>query len=135
MSSILLDTHVLVWLLLGNKKIGKKAASLISKALQEDNLYFSAITIWEIAMLAERGRIKLAQPIHHWYKNILSFGIKEISFYGDVAIDSVLLSGFHADPSDRMIVATAIDKDLTLITADCNILEWSGLLKRIDASK
>ncbi len=135
MNSVLLDTHVLVWLLVGDKKIGPESAALISKALQAEKLYFSAISIWEIAMLVNRGKIKLIQPIGHWYKDVLAFGIKEIPLCGTIASESVTLADFHADPADRMIVATAIAKGFKLITADNKILLWSGLVERFDVGK
>jgi PIN domain nuclease of toxin-antitoxin system len=135
MNSVLLDTHVLIWLLVGNKKIGNKSSNLIIKALQAEKLYISSVSMWEVAMLVERGRIKLLQPIHHWYRDILSFGIKEIPLFGDIAIESVLLEGFHSDPADRMIVATAIGKGFTLLTADSKILEWAGALERLNVEE
>ena len=130
MNSVLLDTHVLVWLLLGDKKIGKKSSVLISDALRADKLYISSVSMWEIAMLVERGRIKLLQPIHHWYKDVLSFGIKETPLCGDIAIESVSLEELHADPADRMIMATAIGKGFILVTGDNKILKWPGIMKR-----
>ena len=135
MNSILLDTHVLVWLLAGNKKIGKKSSSLISQALQEDKLYISAMSMWEVSMLVDRGRIELIQPIHNWYREVLALGIREIPLCGDIGIDSVLLESFHADPADRMIVATAISKGFVLITGDSKILKWSGSLERFNVEK
>ena len=135
MSNILLDTHVLLWLLSGSDKIGKKSSIIISEAVQAEKLYISAISIWEIAMLAEKGRIVLKQPLHHWYKDVLSLGIKEIPVGGDVAMESVQLQDFHADPADRMIVATAIGKGFTLVTGYSKILKWHGSLERCNVEE
>lgn len=135
MTSVLLDTHVLVWILTENKRIGKESSTLISNAIKQDKLYISAISVWEIAMLVQKGRVTLLQPIHNWYKDVVSLGVKEIPLYGDIAIDSVLLDEFHADPADRIIVATAIGKGYTLVTSDKKILTWPGSVERFDAEK
>jgi len=56
---ILLDTHVLVRYLMGDKKLGKRAVATIDKALPDDEAFVSAISFWEVAMLVERGRLQI----------------------------------------------------------------------------
>lgn len=135
MSAVLLDTHVLIWIITENSRIGKKSAKLISNAMKEEKLYFSAISMWEIAMLEQRNKIQLIQPIAHWYKDIISLGIQEIPLSGDIAIDSVLLKNLHNDPADRIIAATAIAHGLTLLTADNKLLSWKGTMLKHDVEK
>ena len=64
-----------------------------------------------------------------WRKQLLRQGVIEIPINGEVVIHSTNLENFHADPADRLIVATAQLNDATLITADGKILNWGGELK------
>lgn len=132
---ILLDTHVLVWLLSGQEKIGKKTLKLIESSVKSDELYVSAISFWEVAMLVDRGRIELNQSAEHWRRDVVMFGIKEVPLCGAIALESVALKSFHPDPADRMIVATAKHNDYLLLTCDKDILKWRGKVQISDAGK
>ena len=83
-------------------------------------------------MLHEKGRIDLGQDIRAWRMRLINDGLIEIPVDGDIAIRANELAGLHADPADRLIVATALDGH-TLVTADERILSWSGRLSRLDA--
>lgn len=74
-------------------------------------------------MLAQRGRIMLAQPAQNWRQRVLELGIEEVTVSGDVGILAADLENFHPDPADRVIAATALLQRATLITADARILE------------
>ena len=63
-----------------------------------------------------------------------SDGLIEIPVDGDIAIRANELTGLHADPADRLIIATALGGH-TLVTADARLLSWSGRLTRMDARK
>lgn len=131
---ILLDTHALIWLTQGNPKFGKKARHLADKALLEDQLAIPAISFWEITMLEQRGRVTLSQPILHWRTHLLEQGLVELPITGDVGITAAALANFHADPADRLITATALHHNATLLTADKRILNWTGALSRRNAT-
>ena len=130
---VVLDTHALIWLVDRDPGLGGEAQALADGALGTDRIAVSAITFWETAMLQQRGRIDLTMPISAWRRAVLALGIAETPVSGDIAIAAVLLDGFHADPADRFIVATAIRGGATLVTADERILGWDGTLKRHDA--
>lgn len=129
---ILLDTHTLIWLDQGSKKLGKKAREKIDAAFDEDALSVSAITWWEVAMLQDKGRIKLP-PMRGWYRELIDMGLKEIPIDGLIGVGAVELEQFHGDPADRLITATAMLCNATLITADKHILDWRGSLDRSNA--
>lgn len=135
MSNILMDTHTLLWLVTGNKRLGKKALSMIDAALKQEALYVSAISFWEIALLIRRGKISLAQALPQWRHSLLAFGVKEYSVDGQIGIDSIYLEELHADPADRFIMTSAYTIGATLITADKEILGWKGAVKRHNAEK
>ena len=130
---ILLDTHTLIWLAEADSKLGQKAAESADWALKENELVVSAITFWEVAMLAQRERIVLSIPADVWRHRLLDMGLMEIPISGEIGITAAELKGFHGDPADRFIAATAILGGGTLVTADEAILSWSGELMRQDA--
>ena len=135
---ILLDTHVLVWAVEGNRRLGTNACTAIAAAGRADSIGISAITPWEIALLAERNRLRLGQEVGAWIEAALALpGIQLIPIEPAIAIDSVRLPGaFHADPADRFIVATARYSGARLLTADGAILSYakSGYVDTIDAT-
>ncbi len=81
-------------------------------------------------MLAARGRIDLHQAPGSWRLDWLQAGLQEIALDGALALAAVQLEAFHADPADRFIVATALARGATLLTADQAILAWPGPLLR-----
>ncbi len=132
---ILLDTHALVWLDEGNSKLGKQALSLIDQSLQSKTLFVASISFWEIAMLVAKGRLEMQMSVALWRQSLIENGLQEIALNGNIAIQSALLTNFHGDPADRIIVATAIESTLTLCTADQQILSWEQNLLRCDTRK
>ena len=118
---IAIDTHVLVWLANGARQmISKKAMKRISEELVNGQIWVSAISAWEIAMLVERERLVLSIDVESWLQKVGE--INAIRFQpvtNKIALESVRLPGeFHKDLADRMIVATARTMGLALVTAD-----------------
>ena len=130
---IILDTHTLVWLDEGSTRLGQHSLSTINLALKSQELFVSAISFWEVAMLVNKGRIIMQMSIESWRKGLIDNGLQEIPLTGGDGIKSALLSNFHGDPADRMIVATTIESNAILCTADKKILTWDQSLQRIDA--
>ena len=130
---IILDTHVLIWLDQGVSALGNDARQRADGALREEALAIATISFWEIATLCRRGRLKIGQPIAIWRRSLFDLGLQEVSLDGEAAIVAGELEGLHGDPSDRIIVATSIHSNATLLTADKSILDWRGSLKCIDA--
>ena len=93
----------------------------------------SAITFWEVAMLARRQSSPVLQSAANWRQRVLGMGIAEIPASGDIGILATHLEGFPTDPADRIIAATALLQGATLITADEGILKWQGQIIRHDA--
>jgi PIN domain nuclease of toxin-antitoxin system len=92
------------------------------------------MTFWEVAMLLAKGRLGIRAAPAPWRRDLLThWGLLECPVTGEIAIAAVELSGFHADPIDRLIVATAQAHGARLLTADRQILSWPGLLDRQDA--
>lgn len=135
---ILLDTHVLIWAFENDPHLGRKAAKSIEAATKASEAGFAAITVWEIALLTEKGRLALSRDVEHWIGAALDFdGLRLMELLPAIAIGSNRLPGsFHADPADRMIVATARHHDMTLLTADAAILRYAaaGHIRAVDAA-
>ena len=83
-------------------------------------------------MLVDRNRIVLPVPVNQWRMDWLQSGLVEIPIDGRIALLSCQLEHFHKDPADRFIAATAIIKNIPLLTADQKILEWEGDLECFD---
>ena len=124
MIPVLLDTHALVWLLEDYPQLGRRAAHHANTAARTGVLLVSAITFWEVALLAMRHRLALAQTVTAWRRRVLDLGIEEIPVSGDIGILATELEEFPRDPADRIIAATALVRGATLMTADASILAW-----------
>ena len=121
-----------MWLRLGDERLGSRARSEIEQAWQSNALAVSAISFWEVAMLVDKGRIRLAEDVRAWRHEHLDQGVVEIPVDGEIGVRAANLTGFHPDPADRLIVATALAGH-RLVTSDRRILEWPGKLGRLNA--
>jgi PIN domain nuclease of toxin-antitoxin system len=115
---ILLDTHVLVWMSVDPGRLSKKASAAIQDARGSGAIYISGITLWEIALLARRGRLEIAGPIDSFVHEISApVVVKPIT----AAIASTAVQfpeEYPKDPADRLIGATSRMEMLPLVTAD-----------------
>lgn len=130
---IVLDTHALLWMDGNDATLGQQARLMIEQAWRKDSVAVSAISFWEAAMLALRGRIELPAAAEIWRAELMQAGIREIPVDGRLALLATRLDGLHKDPADRFIAATAIHYGAVLITADSRLLDWKGELARQDA--
>jgi len=130
---ILLDTHLLLWLDRDDVNLGARAREASFQAWQAGCVAVSAISFWEAALLHQRGRIDLRRPASQWRSDWLVAGLLELPLDGATALLGADLNGFHADPADRCIAATAVRHRACLLTADRAILAWPGTLERLSA--
>src|ERR1700761_39631 len=124
---LLLDTHVLIWLLNDSDKISASIYSQIERAAEQDLLFVSAITPWEIAMLVAKGRLGLTRDVGNWIDEALGLpGIHLEPLSPEIAVASTRLPwNVHPDPADRILLATARSLDATLISADEQMLGYA----------
>ena len=130
---IVLDTHALLWMDRNDPALGRAARRLIEDAWRAGQVAVSAISYWETAMLVQRGRIVLPLPATEWRSELLQAGLREIVLDGRIGILASHLENLHRDPADRFIIATALQNQATLVTADENVLAWPSELLRQDA--
>jgi PIN domain nuclease of toxin-antitoxin system len=122
-----LDTHAWFWLVANPMRLSDAAVEAIDRA---DEIGVPAISCWEIAMLAEKGRIGLSQPTLQWLRAALSSpGIVLLPLDPEVAALAANLA-MHGDPADRLIVATALACGAPLVTKD-EAIRQSGLVQAI----
>ncbi len=117
---IVLDTHALLWWLDDPGRLGEQARRAIDAALPARALRASSISVWEIALLSARGRLDLGEPLERWLSRCeaLPF-LRFVPVDNAVAVRSVgLPSPLHRDPADRIIVATAVELGVPLLTCD-----------------
>lgn len=118
--SVLLDTHIWVRWLTPQQDLDDLERKALDRAAGRGSVFLAAISLWETQMLHAKGRIKLPLPLAKWLRwatahdvlNVLPLDVDVI-----IALDS-LPAGFHGDPADRLIVATARAHGLPLATAD-----------------
>ncbi len=123
----LLDTHVWFWLVRGREgRLSAGTAAKLEQTALGAPLGVSVISIWEIALLAGKGRIGLGMPVHEWVESALNHpGFMLIGLEPEIAIESCNLpAGFHVDPADRFLVATARLKNAVIVTRDKRILKY-----------
>jgi len=121
---ILLDTHVLVHYASDDRKLGKRARAVIERALGTDQLFVSALSFWEVAMLVAKNRLALDTTVSAFRAATLATGIQEEPVDGEIAIAAGELPAQHGDPIDRLLVATSLVRGLALLTADTVLLDW-----------
>jgi len=117
---ILLDTHALLWWVNDPTTLSNPAIKSIDAAVMSKSVHVSCISSWEIALLVERGRLRLALDVRDWISRCeaLPF-LTFVSVDNAIAIESVRLPDFpHADPADRIIAATALSLGAPLVTKD-----------------
>jgi PIN domain nuclease of toxin-antitoxin system len=124
----LLDTHVLVWLMEGNLRLRVKMRQLIEQAALQDLVVVSAITPWEIALLAAKKRLNLHADVQDWVDTALARpGIRLQPLSPAIAVASTRLPWeMHPDPADRILVATARHIGAMLLTADEQLLRYGA---------
>lgn len=117
----MLDTHAWIWWASDPAKLSKRARTVIEEA---PGRFVSAISAWEIAMLVVANRLRLDDTTAGWVRRCEGAGLVEIvPIDAGIAVRAAELqeAGFHRDPADRVIYATARQLDLRLVTKDDRI--------------
>jgi PIN domain nuclease of toxin-antitoxin system len=126
----LVDTHIIVWWLTDDRKLPRRHARILEQSERSGaTVGLSAISLWEIAKLAERGRLELRRSIDESLEELESSSpLIVLPITSRVAVESTRLGArFPTDPVDKIIVATARCHGLTLLTSDERIIE-SGVV-------
>ena len=125
---ILLDTHIWIWLMEGAAhEMSASCVSALEHGAASRALYVSAISVWEVGMLARKGRLRLRMDVTQWVANALKApGIVSVPLDHHTALASSRLPDEpHGDPADRLLIAAAHLWGWTLATRDERILQYA----------
>lgn len=124
---ILLDTHVVIWLAFEPDKLSKRAKEAIRMALSQGELAIAAITLLELAWLAEKGRIETTLSVESFVRQCAS-KMTVLPITPEIAARAASFPDpYPKDPQDRLIGATALAEAIELITSDQRIKK-SGMI-------
>jgi PIN domain nuclease of toxin-antitoxin system len=124
---IVLDTHALLWWALDPDQLSKAAAATL-ESMERSGGFASSISIWELGIKAKRGKLELPLTIEELARRIERGGVVEL-----VPVDtatwlrSLALPWKNQDPADRVIVATALIKNVPLLTKDNEMRSFTGV--------
>jgi PIN domain nuclease of toxin-antitoxin system len=110
---LLLDTHVLLWWLADDRRLGKQARALIAAA--DNTIYVSAASAWEISIKRTLGKLKAPASLD---STIEDAGFEKLVIEFQHGERAGALPPLHNDPFDRMLIAQALTEELVLVTAD-----------------
>jgi PIN domain nuclease of toxin-antitoxin system len=114
---LLLDTHIIVWAAGETERLDRRVARAVADPRNE--LWLSPVSAWELALLAERGRLALRPDVGRWLEQAMAgLALREAPLTTAIALESRHLDVATEDPADRFIAATARAYDCTLVTAD-----------------
>ncbi|BAT54977.1 hypothetical protein NOS3756_39520 [Nostoc sp. NIES-3756] len=121
---IVLDTHIWVWWVQNDSRLTKQQRQWLQD-YESDGLGISILSCWEVAKLVEKNRLILPLAIDKWLEVALAYpGVQLLNLSLPIVIDSTQLTGFHSDPFDQLIVATARFYNCPLLTMDAKILNY-----------
>jgi PIN domain nuclease of toxin-antitoxin system len=124
---IILDTHIWIWWVQEDPRLTEKHQAWLQQ-YEVDGLGVSIFSCWEVTKLAEKGRIILPCPVEQWLNLALTYpGVRLLDLSVPIVVESSNLPGFHKDPADQIIVATARILGCLLLTAGRAILSYSGV--------
>ena len=123
---LLLDTHVWVWSQVEPERVSEEVAAAIESP--ENELWLSPISVWEVLLLFEKGRLALNGSAEAWIEEAMDkMPTREAPVTHEIALASRAVDLPHRDPADRFLAATAKVMGLTLVTADGHLAEASDI--------
>ena len=126
---LLLDTHILLWAANAPERLSAATRALVENP--NNDVVFSAISIWEIAIKTGRGRDDFRLHAGFFRRGLFDNGYTELPMTGAHAAALAGLPAIHKDPFDRMLVAQATVEGLTLVTSDPAIANYPGPIRLV----
>ena len=126
---LLLDTHILLW---GASEPGRLSVDVLALLEDDENeLFFSAASIWEVALKAGRDRTEFRVDPAVLRRALIDNGYAEVPITGLHAAALGGLPPVHRDPFDRILVAQALIEGITLVTSDAMVARYPGPILRV----
>lgn len=126
---LLLDTHVLIWAAGFPDRISAEGRDLIADT--ENELFFSAASLWEVAIKSALGREDFAVDARLLRRGLLDNDYSELPVVSEHAVAIGGLPAIHKDPFDRLLIAQSMVEGITLLTADDLIGQYPGPIRKI----
>ncbi|MCA1404040.1 type II toxin-antitoxin system VapC family toxin [Ensifer sp. IC3342] len=127
--NILLDTHILLWVAGAPDRLPQRARTLIES--RENTLFFSAASLWEIAIKRGLGRADFEADPRLLRRGLLDNGYAELPVSSAHAVEIDQLPAIHKDPFDRILIAQSIVEGVTLLTADEIVGKYPGPIRLV----
>ena len=123
----LLDTHAWLWWVSEDRRLSSRARAAIDKSQHDEELWVSAISIWELAKRIEKDQLVLDRPLDQWLDVAVTMpGLHLAELTRQILVDSCQLpQPFPGDPADQIIVATARREAAVVVTKDRKIREYA----------
>lgn len=130
-NGVVLDTHAWIWWIERDRRLSRAALEALDRLAPDARPMLCGISLWEVAMLVERGRLTCSIPFKEWLESAAHpRTVRVLPITTEVAAEvAVLPASFHRDPADRIIVATCRVLKAPLLTRDRRITQ-SRLVKR-----
>ena len=126
---LLLDTQLLLWAAGQPHRLSAAARKLLLDP--EQDLLFSAASLWEIAIKSSLGREDFVVEPRVLRRSLLDNGYTELPITGEHAVSVEVLPEIHRDPFDRLLVAQALCEGVTLVTADATVAKYPGPIRKV----
>ena len=127
MRRFLVDTQLLLWNVYGSRKLPAPVARLFRNGT--DHFFYSAASLWEIAIKAARGREDFTADTAAIRETLEDNGFQELAVSAQHAVALSRLPPIHGDPFDRMLIAQAITETMALITTDERLAAYPGTIE------
>jgi PIN domain nuclease of toxin-antitoxin system len=126
---LLLDTHVLVWLISDSRRLSAAARNLLADP--DNELLYSVVNLWELAIKYGLRRTSILLDPRLLRRELLKNGFVELAITGEHAVAIDQLPPLHKDPFDRLLIAQSIVEGITLITADPVVARYPAPVRRV----
>ena len=126
---LLLDTHLLLWAAGDPKKLSLKARRLIADT--DNELTFSAASVWEVAIKRTLGRVDFQVDSRLWRRGLIDNGYLELPIFSSHVVGVGSLPSIHKDPFDRLLVAQSLVEGITLLTSDATVAQNGGSIRLV----
>lgn len=126
---ILLDSHLLVWLVGASDRLPSAARDLIETP--DNDIFFSSASIWELSIKYGSGKIGLELPPRMLHRVLIESDFKELAVTASHALEVDSLQQIHKDPFDRILIAQAMSEGMLLLTSDEAIAQYNGPIRLV----
>jgi PIN domain nuclease of toxin-antitoxin system len=122
-SLVLFDTHVIIWSITGDRRLGRETRRLLQSAVSAGAAAISSAAVYELVWIAIQGRAKMETPYPAVLDGIIQAGFRILDIDEHTARSAAELALAHGDPIDRFIAAGAVNRAALLVTADEQLLD------------